>query len=216
MTDALAIAGRSAAVLALAEGLAADIIRNQFQQEERFVYLGKALLEIRTNSYWRNAGFTSFGKYIQHLSSIVRRERSTLYQYTATVERLLPVVGEDQLVAMGINKALVLGAGMKYTGKTPSPDLIAKAAGSATTTEELKSAVNQEFRIYVPTEQGVWRELGFYADDEEFEEIKQAIEAAKRADNVSNALAESYQIKRALLVLARDFMSGRGVDHAEV
>ena len=212
MNDSLEIAGRSAAVLALAESLASEIVLGQFQQERRFVLLGKAVLEIRTQSFWKNAGFGSFGKYIQHLSSVVNRERSTLYGYTATVESLLPVVGEDNLSAMGINKALVLAAGMKYTGRVPSEDLVNKATNPDTTAEELKSAVNTEFRLFLPEGDSKWRTFGFYADDSEWAEIQQAVETAKREDPpISNTLPEHEQLKESLLRLAQEFTAEYGV-----
>jgi len=216
MTDALVIAGQSTALYNLVEHLAREIVAGQFEQEKRFVQLGAAILQIRSEGHWRNWGFKSFGAYIDHLRTIVGKERSTLYGYTSTVEALLPVIGQEKLEQLGINKALALRAGMKYSGKTPSPDLLAKAADPAVTTEELKGAINSEFRIYVPTEEGTWHELGFYCDDDEWLELEQAINATKRALNLSNTQAESYQIREVILAWARDFMSGPGVEHAEV
>lgn len=216
MNGALDIAGHGLDLYNLVESLAKGVVRSQLEQEKRFAQLAAAILEIRTGALWKNWGFKSFGAYIDHVRSIVCKERSTIYGYISTAEVLLPVIGQDRLEQLGINKALVLKAGMKYSGRSPSPQLLLTAADPSVTTEALKKAVNEEFQIYVPNEQGTWHELGFYADDEEWAEIEQAIKATKRAGAISNTLADSYQMKLVVLTWAREYMSGPGVEHAQV
>lgn len=215
MTEALAIAGRSAELYMLVESLAKDVVAGQFEQEKRFAQLASALIEIQAGSYWKNWGFNSYGKYIIHLSGVVGKERSTLYGYAAVAERLLPVIGQEKLELLGINKCLVLSSGMKLTGRIPSVDLIDKAADPKVTAKELEAAVNTEFKLFLPEGDGKWRSLGFYADDSEWGEIQQAIEVAKREDPpISSTLPDHSQLKESLLRLAQEFVSTYGGDRA--
>jgi hypothetical protein len=238
---ALAIAGRSAELYTLVEDLTKGVVLGQFEQDRRYVQLASAILEIRSGGYWRNWGeyvcvvcrkaspdhepncmrepesgeefqnFGTFGKYIVHLTKVVNKERSTLYGYLSVAETLLPVVGQDVLEAVGINKGLALRAGMKVSGRTPSKELMAKAADPAVTAGQLQADINTEFKIHPPEGEGKWRVLEFYADDEDWAAIQQAIETAKREDPpISNTLPEHAQLREVLLRWAAEFESTYG------
>ena len=208
MSESLAVIDRTEKMLTQVEDLAKEITLGQFVIEQRFVQLGELLLTIRTESLYKNAGFASWGTYLKHLAKLVGRERSSLFGYTGTVEHLLPVVGREALELMGINKALLLKRGMKYSGKNPSPELLAKAVDPQVKANDFQTAVNDEFRIFVPTEEGTWHDMGFYCDADEWEEIQQAVETAKRVDPpISNQNSDSFQNKEVILRFAREFVS---------
>ncbi len=207
MDNALEVAGRSEDLLGKAENIAREITLGQYVIEQRFVQLGEILLEIKAGSLWKNAGFLTYGGYLNHLSRLVAKERSSLYNYTGVVEHLLPVVGRESLEKIGINKALVLTRGMKYSGKHPSPDLIATGENPHVTTAQFQAEVHEEFRIFVPTEDGTYRKLEFYASDDEWAELQQAMEVAKRVGPVSNKNPDTYQTKEILIMWAQEFVS---------
>jgi hypothetical protein len=169
--------------------------------------LGSTLYQIRDRKFWRAWGFLSFGSYIMELGETVRQGRSQLYHIIGVAETLLPLMTEQQLIAIGISKAGELKRFVKQTGLCLPKALYELAADSSVTQSQLRAAVFQEMR-QEEQPKGRWHDFGgaFLLEDEQLE-IERALEIAKRLEPVvPHDTPEHLQHKEAMLRIAREFI----------
>ena len=187
--------------------LVSQISDGQWTLGRKFVQLGVALLEVRSNKYWEQWGHPSFGAFIDTVTVKLDRGRAQLYGYIQISERLLPSIGEDQLVEMGISKASEL-ARVVSAGKVISPALLAKAFDGEVKVAELKAALGAELNQQASPENGQWHDVGgFYATKEEWEEIQRGYDIAARVDPVVASTAPDWvRRKEVQQRLVREFL----------
>lgn len=184
-----------------------DEIRDQeYGLAANWARLGAALFEVRRNQYWDEWGYLSFGSYIRELADRVRKERSQLYAYIGTAEKLLPYIAEDMLVAIGISKAGELRRFVAQSGRRLPQPLLTMAVDDKTTVKELRAAVFQELH-QEPDPKGTWLDLGgFYALSDEKKEIEDAFRLATLDPLIPHDTPEHLRKKEILLRLSREFI----------
>lgn len=184
-----------------------EIRQGENHLQVNYVRLGVALLEARSKKFWLLWGFGSFGAFIKKMEEVVGRRRSQLYNTISTVEKLLPCVGQDQLVDMGISRAAVLKKACDEYGRVPD-DLVVKALDRDLPFSEFKSEVASKTRAGVEPENTDWFEIsGFHCTPEERGELKRAFHCAKVAGPVSNKLPQWAQDKAVMLLFSREFLA---------
>ncbi len=203
----LSVDPKAAAVKEKIEALIIQISEGQWSLGKKFVELGQALLEVRAKKYWESWGYTTFGSYIDMVTERMDRGRAQLYGYMGVVEKLLPRIGNDQLVEMGISKASEL-ARVVSAGKVIPPALFAKAIDGDVKVSELKAAVGAELNLARP-ENGQWHDVGgFYATKEEWEEILRGYDIAARVDPVIAGTTPDWSRRKEVQQrLVREFLA---------
>lgn len=180
-----------------------------------YAQLGAALLEVRNTRAWMHRDHHSWNAYLKEASERFGRGRTALYGYVSVAEQLLPIAGHDDLVRMGVTKASALAQFVKTTGRRPSDELMQAALDNGVRIEDFQNQVHEEGHIF-PAERGKWHTLGFFADDSEWLEIKQAIECAKGVDPaIPNDMPEPAQVREVLLRFCREFVSTYGGENGE-
>jgi len=189
------------------ELLIVQISDNQWNLGKKFVELGQALLEVRSQKYWEGWGYETFGAFIDMVTEKLDRGRAQIYGYMGTVEKLLPSIGEDQLVEMGISKANDLARVIR-AGKVIPPALFAKAIDPEIDVSEFKAAVLAEIHQENP-ENGRWFDPGgFYVTPEEKEEILRGFDIAARTDPViASDLPDWARRKEVMQRLVREYLA---------
>lgn len=165
-----------------------DLLLGEIAQSEKalttnYVQLGLVLEEIRAQKYWIVYGATSFGKWLKSLHEQVQKGRSQLYAVIGVVEKLLPLVGEDKLIQMGISKAQELKALVTAKPDRPiAPEVIEVAINPKATREQLRVAIH-EYHDIKPENPGTWRDFGGgYYTAEEWAEVQYTLKLAERTD----------------------------------
>lgn len=184
-----------------------QISDGQWSLGRKFVQLGVALLAVRANKYWEGWGYPSFGAYIDTVTVKLDRGRAQLYGYIGCAEKLLPKLGDDQLIEMGVSRALEL-AKVVNAGKVISPALLTKALDEKIPLTEFKAAVAGEIHQEIP-ENGKWRDVGgFYASQEEWEEIQRGFDIAARTDPVIAAATPDWAKRKEIQQrLVREYLA---------
>ena len=187
-----------------------QIIIDQKQSIDRnFVTLSQHINRVREKKYWLLGKHKSFGDYIKDIEARFNVGKSQLYVYMTTTRNLLPSVGEEELVDIGITKAKVLSKYVEQSGQqTIPPDILASAKNPATTADKLDAEVNAKLHNVMP-EKGKWFAIpGFFVDDDERAEILDAMELAKSIDPVvQNNIPHWQQMKEVVLRFSREFIS---------
>lgn len=198
------------------ESLLGAIKTGELNLATNYVQLGNQLLKVRSNKYWVPLGFSNFGKYIESVKERIQIGRTQLYLYISTVEKLLPSVNEAQLNQMGISKAVELQRVVSQTGAQPTQELIDFALSPNTTREGLRGEVYKHLNIQMPTETGIYFELGCYVTQEEREEIQRGLDVATKTDPVIPVdWPENNRKKEILLRLVREFIGTYSVNVEE-
>ena len=154
--------------------------------------------------------YKTFGDYLADCEKKYGIKHSQLYVGMKVARNLLPSVSESDLVQIGITKAGVLSKYVEQSGNKNIPGDIMTIAREQKT-EALDDAVNRRLNNVPQTDKGKWFTVGFYAFEEEAEELRQAIEVAKSIDPViPNNIPEWQQNKEAMLRLAREFLGAWG------
>lgn len=174
-----------------------------------YVKIGQLLSEIRQDKLWIDLGFKSFGAYLKTIEEKLDLSRNHLYLYMGTSEDLLELVGEKNLIEMGIVKAANLRKAVKQSGKAPSDELIQKAIDPATKGADFDNAIATEYNFDSKHEDSSWYSMGgFFATDEERDELDRAIKAAIFTDPViAKDVSDQMKTKLVILKWARDFLS---------
>lgn len=182
-----------------------------------YVRLGGLLADVKDKGLWRGE-YASFEKYISELAERYRRGKTQLYNYMRCVRDLRPFVSPNDLLLMGIRKAETLRFIMKKTGYAPPLDVIVQAVNAEITTAKLRKILFDRYHIAdVPEEEkgGMrWLDLGFYANEQEAEEIMRMLNAAQREAEIQGDLDNPKVIKQCLLCVAQDFSTGFGLDES--
>lgn len=172
-----------------------------------YVKLGVLLLAVRSKRYWLLWNFTSFGSYLESIRQRIEKGRTQVYALIGAVEKLLPVVGEERLVQMGVSKAYELKK-LLSSGRPLSEDLIEKAADKSTGVQEIRAAVFEEQHAKADEKGRYFDFGGCFLSEDERAEIVAAIETAKRTDPpIQPDLPAWIQLKEVMLRFAREYQS---------
>lgn len=189
------------------ESLVTKIHETHWSMGQHFVRLGNALLAIRNKQYWREYGFKNFNEYIGAVGEKIDRGRSQLYHTISVSENLLPAVGEDKLVQMGISRATELSRVAKKKN-TISQALINKALEPGVKLDEVKAAAFAEIHG-TPEKKGKYFDFGgAYMTGEERAEWLRAVDCARKTDPVvASNVPEWAQTKEIMQRFAREYLS---------
>ena len=186
-----------------------DQARNGRESLQRtYVEIGAALLKVEQTKAWMSGGFHSFEAYIKSCEVRFGRARTQLFGYKAVAERLLPEVSKEQLIEMGISRAMPLAMYVKKTGK-PAANLLRDALNPKVGAEQFEALVAEA--THQTPEKGKWHQLSLKAEDSEWGEIKRAMSVAlsRATDGVPlpPETSEPLKNKISLLALAAEFLS---------
>lgn len=179
-----------------------------------YVRLGGLLADVKDKTLWRHDHKT-FDAYLTALAEKYQRGKTQLYNYMRCVRDLRPMVSVNDLLLMGVRKAETLRFVMKKTGIAPPLDVIAQAVDSQVTTAKLRKILFDRFHILdVPEEESAgmrWIDLGFYANEQEAEDIGKMLDAAQREGEIQGDIDDPKVIKKCLLCVSQDFRTGLGL-----
>lgn len=167
-----------------------------------YVRLGRLMNRVQNGKHWIPWGFVSFGSYVDSVTDRLGRERSSIYEFCAVSEKLLPQISEGDLETMGISRASLLKKFVVNTSRQVTPELLSAALDPTVKVAQLKAQVYAEMHQQEDPK-GKWRDIGFYCLDEEFEEIKQA----RALVPVEGNLPEWAIWREAILAFSREFYS---------
>jgi len=142
------------------------------------------LVEVKTKKYWKDWGYDSFGKFVDHVKEKVNKGRSQIYNTISVAEKLLPYAQESDIEKMGITKANELAKMVKATGIPPTPELISYAVDPEIEADEFKASIYETYKVQkMDNEKGKYRDLGgFFATDEEWAEIQEVFDFVSKID----------------------------------
>jgi hypothetical protein len=178
--------------------------------DSNFVRLSQCIDEVRSKKYWLLGNYKNFGEYVADCEKRFGIKHSQLYVGMKVARNLLPSVSEKDLVEIGITRAGALSKYVEQSGNSIIPDDILDAAKDRTkTSEEFDDVVNKKLHNKTGEIKDKWFNVGgFYASEDERQEILEALEVARSIDPVvTNTIPEWQQLKEALLRLAREFRS---------
>jgi len=176
--------------------------------DKNFVRLSQYINKVRQKKYWLLTKHKSFGDYLEAIEQRFNVGKSQLYVYMTTTRNLMPSLGEEELVDIGITKAKVLSKYIEQSGQQVIPDdILTSAKDPSTTAERLDAEVNAKLHNVMP-ENGKWFSIsGFFVDESERSEITDAMELAKSIDPIiPNNIPHWQQTKEIVLRWAREFI----------
>lgn len=186
------------------------IVSEKKSLDSNFVRLSQLIDEVRSKKYWLLGNYKTFGDYIADCEKKYGIKHSQLYVGMKVARNLLPTIPEQDLVDMGITRAGLLSKYVENSGTSTIPDEVLAVAKDLTkTANDLDDAVNRKLHNIPSGEKDKWFNLGgFYASEDERQEILDAIAVAKSLDPVvPNTITDWRQLKEAILRLAREFRS---------
>lgn len=149
----------------------------QDELHRNYVEIGIGLLAVQTHKAWMILdGVKTFDQYVMGCQGRFGRKRTALYGYTSVVRELLPSLGPEKLVEMGISRAQSLVPYVQ-AGHSITPEILQNAAEQGV--DEFRTTINGKLHK-IPEYVGAWRVIGFYATKEEWDEIERALDIAAR------------------------------------
>jgi hypothetical protein len=173
--------------------------------QKTYVEIGLALDEVERERAWMLVA-RSYDSYIkEHCEPKFGKSRTQLYGARAAAKYLLPEVSKEQLVEMGISRAMVLAMYVKRT-KKPAKELLEKALDPNVDTEQFRAEVAEA--QHEKPEKGKWFDLGgFFCTKEEREEIERGLRAAEKNEPLPENTSEWMTRKIVLQRLVQEFLS---------
>lgn len=194
-------------LLARVDSLIDEARTSEEKLHRDFLEIGVAMLEVQRAKAWLLVA-RSWDSYVMDCGKRFGRGRTALYSYVSVAERLLPHMPAKQLVEMGISKAQPLAAFVKKTGKTPTAALIESASDPDVGVEQFRATVAES--THEKPEKGKWRELSFFASEDEWLEIETALKYAEIIDEVPVDTPDWAKKKRAIVAMSRECISSWG------
>jgi hypothetical protein len=173
--------------------------------ERTFMDIAIALDEVEKSRAWLSVAH-SYDAYIKFCEARFGKSRTQLYGYRSVAKNLLPAVSKEQLLTIGISKAMPLAQYSKRkNGKLPA-SLINKALDGQVGVEEFKAAVAET--QHEKPERTKWFDMqGFYVTADEKIEIEAGLERAETIeplpDNCPDWLVRKIVVQR----LIAEFLS---------
>ena len=180
----------------------------QDQLYQDYVEIGVALMEVQESKAWLVREFHSYDAYIKGCEERFGRGRTALYGYKSVAERLLPSIGKEDLISIGIGKSQPLAAYVKRTGKQPNDVLLAAARNPEIGVDEFKATIAEQLHEK-PEPSGKWYEIGgFYCSPSEKQEIQRGFEVAATTDPpISPDLPDWAHRKAVIQRLVMEFLA---------
>lgn len=197
---------KARALLARVDGLLETARASREALEKTYLDIGIALRDVKETRAWLAGPFHSFDAYvIEWCEPRFNRKRNTLYSYKAAAEQLLPHFSREQLVGMGVTKAIALSGYVRETGKKPPETLYAAAINPDVKVEDFEVSVADA--RHIKREPGKWRVFKIWATDEEWAEIETAMAAALAHAQLGPDKSESTLQKVALIRMSQECIS---------
>lgn len=191
-------------LLARVDSLLDEARNGRASLHQTYIEIGLGLSAVKSTGAW-SVRSHSWDGYIKSCEERFGRGRTALYGYVACAERLLPVVSKDQLIEMGVSRAMPLAQYVRLKGSSPPEDLINKALDSKVKVEEFESLIAEA--THQSTEKGKWHQISIKAEDSEWEEIERAISVALALGPLPVETSEPTKRKVALLRMSQEFLA---------
>jgi hypothetical protein len=193
------------ALLAKVDGLLDDARNGRDSLHRTYVEIGLALDEVENTKAWmvRHRSYDSYIK--EHCEPKFGKSRTQLYGYRAIAKNLLPSVTKEQLIEMGVSRAMPLAQYTKQKGVPPPDSLIKQALDPKVGVEEFESLIAEA--THASTEKGKWHQFSIKAEDAEWKEIERAIGVALALDPLPENTSEPTRRKVALLRMSAEFLA---------
>jgi hypothetical protein len=187
------------------ESLLDEIGRHEKTLSRSYVRLGLLTDKAIQGRCWIGWGYESSGAFVDSICARIGRQRSAVYEFAAISQKLLPQISQADLETMGISKASLLKRYVQQSGRRVEPGLLASALDDTVTVAQLKTIVYNSLK---QTEdiKGVWRDWGAYYEPDQWAEIQQAAEVAKREVPIDPNLPDHMIRRDVLLAFAREFL----------
>lgn len=197
---------KARALLARVDGLLDKARTGREELGRTYVDIGIGLEEVQASRAWILVAH-SFDSYIkEHCEPRFNRKRNQLYAYKSAAENLLPHFTREQLVSMGVTKAIALSGYVKEVGgKKPPETLYAAAINPDVKVEDFEVSVADA--RHIKREPGKWRVFKIWATDEEWAEIETAMAAALAHAQLGPDKSESTLQKVALIRMSQECIS---------
>lgn len=202
------VKSEGAIVLAEIDSLLPRLLAAEMTLTKARTQIGILLNEVRAKHYWKEKGFDSFGAYIESLEAQFNRGRTTLYAFAGLARDLLPEVSEDQLSAMGFEKAKLVRAAKKSTGQLPAANILDMAADDSVTTKQFRQALLDNKKLPDTVQDGKFYSLEYFATKEQQETIQAAIVAAKREFGGDGKMIGADEVLNGLIleIMAQEYL----------
>lgn len=194
------------------EGLLASIRNHELNLATSYVKLGLMLLKVQTEKYWIQWGYSSFATYLGSIKDTIGRAHSQMYAYIGCAEKLLPSVSEENLLKMGISRAIELVRYVNRSGLGVPDHLLSAALDDNIKLTKLHSDVLEALHEKGELKGNWWEFGGFYCLPEERKEINAAIDRAKNIDSDLASMSDHQQRKELMLAWVREFMSSNPLE----
>ena len=193
------------ALLARVDNLLDEARNGRDSLHRTYVEIGIALDEVENTKAWM-AGFRSYDNYIrEHCEPKFGKSRTQLYGYRAIAKNLLPAMTKEQLIEIGVSRAMPLAQYVRSKGSKPPQHLINKALDPGVGVDEFEAEIAQA--THQSTEPGKWHQISYKASDDEHEEIQRAMKSALAQGPLPVETSEPFKNKIALQRLAAEFLS---------
>ena len=174
---------------------------------QTYVEIGLGLSAVKKSGAWVLRTH-SWDSYVKSCEDRFGKARTALYGYVACAERLLPEITKEQLIEIGISKAMPLAMYVKRTGKSPA-ELLNKALDTKVDIAEFRAAISEA--QHEKPEKGKWYDFGgaFLTADEKIE-MDAALELAETIEPLPEDVSDCMVRKIVMQRLVAEFMSTYG------
>jgi hypothetical protein len=178
--------------------------------ERTFMDIAIALDEVETSKAWLLVSH-SYDGYIKGCEGRFGKSRTQLYGYRAVAKNLLPAVSKEQLLEMGISKAMPLAQYAKQKSGKVSDHLIGQALNPEVGVEEFRAEIAAASHTPLD-EKGKWYEPfgGFYVSPEERAEFERVIALAREQASIPEDCPEWFQKKLIAQAMVMELLSSWG------
>ena len=171
-----------------------------------YVEIGVALDAVENTRAWMQVARSYDGYIREHCEPRFGKSRTQLYGARSTAKYLLPHMTPEQLIEIGISKAMPLAQYTKrHAGNLPE-NLVKQAIDPRVGVEEFKAAV-AETQNEKP-EKGKWFQIpGFFVTPEEKEEIERGLRRAEEIEPLPETAPDWLKTKITVQRLVAEFLS---------
>lgn len=192
-------------LLARVDGLLDTARDGRDSLQRTYVEIGLALDEVENTKAWMLVSHSFDGYIREHCEPKFGKSRTQIYGAKAVAHHLLPEISKDQLVEMGISKAMPLAMYVKRTGKS-AVQLLEKALDSKVDVSEFRAAIAEA--QHEKPEKGKWFDLGgFFCTKEEREEIERGLRSAENQEPLPADISDWLKRKIVIQRLVSEFLS---------
>jgi hypothetical protein len=200
-------------LLACVNGLLDEARNGRESLERTYMDIAIVLDEVETSRAWMLVAH-SFDAYIKSCEARFGKSRTQLYGYRSVAKNLLPAIPKEQLISIGISKAMPLAQYVKQKGGKAPENLISKAADPNVGVDEFRAEIAAA--THVQPEKGKWFEFGgAFLTPAEREEIERGFARAAEVEPLPADISDWMKRKIVIQRLVAEFLSTYTTDAHE-